>query len=89
VVASGNSKVLIQADITAGVATLFLRNPDWQFLFDTDKPLAVQTRRKIYDMAAAEKMVVQGYHFPFPAIAHVEKSGNGFRLIPVPWNPTI
>jgi hypothetical protein len=89
VVASGNGKVLVQADITAGVATLFLRNPDWQFLFDSDKPLAVQTRRKLYDMAAADKMMVQGYHFPFPSLGYVEKAGNGYRLVPASWNPVI
>jgi glyoxylase-like metal-dependent hydrolase (beta-lactamase superfamily II) len=89
VVASGNSKVLIQADITAGVASLFVHNPDWQFVFDTDRALAVQTRRKLYDMAVAEKMMVQGFHFPFPSLTHVEKSGDGYRLAPVPWNPTI
>ena len=58
-------------------------------MFDTDKPMAVQTRRKIYDMAAAEKMMVQGFHFPFPSVGYVEKSGNGYRLVPVPWNPMI
>ena len=89
VIASGNSKVLVQADITAGAASIFARNPDWQFLFDTDKAQAVATRKKLYDMAAAEKMIVQGYHFPFPAMAYVEKSGSGYRLVPVPWNPTI
>jgi glyoxylase-like metal-dependent hydrolase (beta-lactamase superfamily II) len=89
VIASGNSKVLVQADITAGAASIFVRNPDWQFLFDTDKAQAVETRKKLYDMAAAEKMMVQGYHFPFPAVAYVEKSGSGYRLVPVPWSPTI
>ena len=89
VVASGDRKVLVQADITAGAASLFARNPDWQFVFDTDKPLAVESRKKLYQMAAAEKMIVQGYHFPFPAVAYVEKSGNGYRLVPVPWSPTI
>jgi glyoxylase-like metal-dependent hydrolase (beta-lactamase superfamily II) len=89
VVASGNDKVLVQADITAGMATLFVRNPDWQPWFDADKPLAVQTRRRIYEMAASEKMKVQGFHFPFPAVGYVEKASNGFRLIPVPWNTAI
>jgi glyoxylase-like metal-dependent hydrolase (beta-lactamase superfamily II) len=88
-IASGNSKVLVQADITAGAASIFVRNPDWQFMFDTDKPQAVATRKKLYDMAAAEKVIVQGYHFAFPSAAYVEKSGNGYRLVPVPWNPTI
>ncbi len=89
VVASGNAKLLVQADITAGAATLFVRNPDWQFVFDTDRPLAVETRKRIYDMAVAEKMLVHGYHFSFPSLAYVEKSGPGYRLVPAPWNPNI
>ncbi len=89
VVASGDGKVLVQADITAGVASLFVRNPDWHFVFDADRPLASQTRRKLYEMAIAEKMMVQGFHFPFPSVVRIEKSGNGFRMVPVPWNPTI
>ena len=78
-----------RADITAGAASVFARDPDWQFVFDTDKAQAVATRKKLYDMAIAEKMPVQGYHFAFPAMVYVEKSGNGYRLVPVPWNPTI
>lgn len=89
IVSSGNSTLLVQADITAGAATLFVRNPDWQFVFDTDKPLAVATRKKLYDMASADKMMVQGYHLAFPAVGYVEKSGNGYRLVPATWNPSI
>jgi glyoxylase-like metal-dependent hydrolase (beta-lactamase superfamily II) len=89
VVASGNSKVLVQGDVTAGAATLFVRNPDWQPLFDTDKPQAVETRKKLYDMVASEKMMVQGFHFPFPCVAYVEKSGAGYRLVAVPWSSSI
>jgi glyoxylase-like metal-dependent hydrolase (beta-lactamase superfamily II) len=88
-VASGNGKVLMQADVTAGAAPLFVRHPEWHLRFDTDKPQAVETRKKIYDMAATEKMMVQGFHFPFPAMAFVEKSGSGYRLVPVPWSPSI
>ena len=40
-------------------------------------------------MLAAEKMAVQGFHYPFPALAYVEKSGTGYREIMAPWNPTI
>ena len=32
-------------------------------MFDMDKAQAEATRRKLYDMLAAEKMMVQGYHF--------------------------
>jgi glyoxylase-like metal-dependent hydrolase (beta-lactamase superfamily II) len=89
VVASGNSKVLVQADVTAGAATLFVRNPDWQPLFDADKLQAVETRKKLYDMAASEKIMVQGFHFPFPCVAYAEKSGPGYRLVAVPWSSSI
>jgi glyoxylase-like metal-dependent hydrolase (beta-lactamase superfamily II) len=87
IVASGNSKVLVQADITAGMASIFMRNPDWQLAFDTDKAQAVETRKKLYEMAIAEKMPVQGFHFPFPSLGYIEKSGSGYRLIPTQWNP--
>jgi hypothetical protein len=40
-------------------------------------------------MLAAEKLREQGFHYPFPSLAHVEKNGSGYRYIPVPWNPTI
>src|SRR5436309_9974689 len=48
-IASGSDQVLVQADVTAGAASLFLNHPEWKLVFDTDGPLAEQTRRKIYD----------------------------------------
>jgi hypothetical protein len=40
-------------------------------------------------MLAAEKMPVQGFHYPFPSLAHVAKNGNAYRYIPMPWSPVI
>jgi hypothetical protein len=37
---------------------MFLSNPGWQVVFDNDPDLAVATRHKVYDFAAAEKMAV-------------------------------
>jgi glyoxylase-like metal-dependent hydrolase (beta-lactamase superfamily II) len=88
VVASGASKVFIQGDVTH-VPWLFVRNPGWHALYDQDPVKAEATRRKVYDMLAAERMLVQGFHYPFPALAHIEKSGSGYREIAVPWNPVI
>ncbi|MDA9437461.1 MBL fold metallo-hydrolase [Bradyrhizobium sp. CCBAU 51627] len=87
-VASGDKKVLIQSDVT-NIPELFLRNPDWHVVFDTDGALAQQTRHKFYDMAAAEKATVVGFHFTFPSVGHVEKDGAKYRLIPSAWNPRI
>ena len=41
---------------------------------------------RCYDMLAAEKMMVQGFHFPFPAHAYIEKTATGYRETMVPWN---
>jgi hypothetical protein len=71
------------------VPFLFARNPGWHAFYDQDGPKAEATRRRVYDMLSAEKMLVQGFHYPFPSLAHVEKSGTGYREIPVPWSPTI
>ncbi len=88
VVASGSSKVFVQGDVTH-VPFLFVRHPDWHVFYDQDPAMAEATRRRIYDMLVAEKMLVQGFHYPFPSLAYVEKSGSGYREIPVPWDPTI
>jgi glyoxylase-like metal-dependent hydrolase (beta-lactamase superfamily II) len=87
-IASGGSTVLIQSDVT-NIPELFLRNPDWHVAYDTDPAVAQETRHKFYDMAAAEKATVVGFHFAFPSIGHVEKDGNGYRLIPVAFNPVL
>jgi glyoxylase-like metal-dependent hydrolase (beta-lactamase superfamily II) len=87
-VASGGSKVLIQSDVT-NIPEFFLRNPDWHVAYDTDPDMAQETRHKFYDMAAAEKAMVVGFHFTFPSIGHVEKDGAKYRLVPVAWNPVI
>jgi glyoxylase-like metal-dependent hydrolase (beta-lactamase superfamily II) len=88
-VSSGSDKVMVQADVTAGMAFLFAQRPEWQLQFDSDKAQGVETRRKLYDQMATDKTLVQGFHFTFPGIAYVEKAGNGYRLIPAAWNSSI
>jgi glyoxylase-like metal-dependent hydrolase (beta-lactamase superfamily II) len=87
VVASGNSKVIVQSDVTN--MPLFVRNPGWHLFFDQDPQMAEATRRKLYDMVSSEKALLQGFHYPFPALAYIEKTGTGYRESLVPWSPTI
>lgn len=88
VVASGSKAVYVQADVTHA-PFLFARNPGWHFMLDVEPVEAEATRRKVYDMLAAERMLVQGFHYPFPAVGHVEKTGSGYREVLVNWSPTI
>jgi len=88
ILSSGASKLYIQSDITNN-PDLFARHPDWGASFDQDPHLAVATRRKVYDMLVADKMLVQGFHYPFPGLAHVERTDAGYRVVPMPWTTTI
>ena len=40
-------------------------------------------------MLVAEKMRVQGFHYPFPGLGNVVKDGSGYRLVPAQWSPVI
>jgi glyoxylase-like metal-dependent hydrolase (beta-lactamase superfamily II) len=88
VIASGNARLFFQGDVT-NVPDLFLRNPDWQVMFDSDPDKAIATRRRVYDMAVADKMLLAGYHFPFPGVGYIEKAGTGYRLVPAAWSPVL
>jgi hypothetical protein len=81
-------KLLVLSDTTNHPA-LFVRNPGWQAVFDMDGAAAETTRRKLLEMAIADKMQVAFYHAPFPATGHVVKDGAGYRLLPIAWNPGV
>ncbi|MFG1401077.1 MBL fold metallo-hydrolase [Xanthobacter sediminis] len=83
---SGADALFIQSDIT-NIPALFVANPSWQVMFDMDGAKAAEVRRRTYERLAAERMKVAGYHFPFPGAAHLVKEGEGYRYVPVMWNP--
>ena len=88
IINSGSQSVLVQGDVT-NLPQLFVRNPGWHASFDMDGPKAEETRRKLYDQLVADRMVVQGYHYAFPAAAYIEKDGNGYRHNPITWQPML
>ena len=88
ILSSGSAKVYAQADVTHA-PFLFARHPGWHAFYDHEPVQAEATRRKVYDMLAAEKMMVQGYHYPFPSAAHVDKTSTGYLEVPIPWNPVL
>jgi glyoxylase-like metal-dependent hydrolase (beta-lactamase superfamily II) len=85
---SGSSKLFFQGDV-CNVPDLFLRYPDWQVMFDSDPEKSVVTRRRVFDMAATDKLLTAGYHFPFPGIGYIDKAGSGYSFVPASWNPTL
>ena len=85
---SGDASLLVLSD-TAQHPAIFARHPDWQAAFDVDGDQAVATRKKLFDRAAADRMLVTGYHFPFPACGHLIKTASGYEHVPLPWQPRL
>ena len=87
-IASGNQSMLVLGDVT-NHPWLFVRNPEWQAIIDVDGAMAADTRKKMLDRVVADKMLVQGYHFPFPASGYVARRGAGYDFVPVMWQPAL
>ncbi|NML74725.1 MBL fold metallo-hydrolase [Rhizobium sp. S-51] len=73
---------LVLAADTANHFVLSLQRPDWEVKFDMDKAAAAATRRKVFDMIAADRLAFLGYHMPFPAVGYAEKLDTGYRFVP-------
>lgn len=83
---SGSQSLLVLSD-TTNHPWLFARHPHWQGSFDIDGDMAVANRRRMLDRAAADRMQVHGYHFPFPATGYIVKTATGYDVVPVMWRP--
>lgn len=81
VVSSGTKSLFVIGD-ACNDPRLFARNPEWHLMFDADKAQAVTSRKKLLDMAAADRMQVSFYHAAFPATGFVAKSGAGYDWFP-------
>jgi len=88
VIASGSARLFVFSDVT-NRPELFVRNPGWHAFFDQIPDMAETTRRKVLDMLIADKMLVQTFHAPFPALGHMEKDGQGYRFVQAPWSPAV
>jgi len=88
VIASGNGRLLVTSD-TANHAALFVRNPEWSLWADMDAAMAITARKRLLDMAAADRMPIAAYHLPFPSTGYIAKQGNGYEFVPAYWQPML
>ncbi|EBA10483.1 MBL fold metallo-hydrolase [Sagittula stellata] len=84
VVESGGKQLIALGDAMTHAYMNFAR-PGWYNNFDMNGDLTVETRQKLLDMAATDRMAVLGYHFPFPGVGHVMKEGDEYRFVPALW----
>jgi glyoxylase-like metal-dependent hydrolase (beta-lactamase superfamily II) len=80
-VTSGEAKLMHFAD-AGGHVLLSLRFPEHYLGFDADRELVVRTRAEMFARAASERMVVVGYHFPWPGVGYIRRRENFFEFVP-------
>jgi len=84
-VSSQGNDLLLWGDIVHNAALQFAE-PERALLFDTDQPTAIASRKRVFDMAAADRLAIAGAHLPFPGIGHVAKAAVGYAYVPMPWS---
>lgn len=81
----GDTQLLMIADTVANLE-LQLALPDTGFAFDVDSAAAAQSRRQIFDVVAADKMLVAGSHIHFPGFGRILTDGDAYRFMPATWS---
>jgi glyoxylase-like metal-dependent hydrolase (beta-lactamase superfamily II) len=81
-VSSGNNQLIVLGDLS-NIPSLFVTNPGWQAVFDTDANLAETNRRKMYDRVVADNATITGYHFGLPGAGKIKKDGKGYAFVPI------
>ncbi|MBY5702421.1 MBL fold metallo-hydrolase [Rhizobium leguminosarum] len=80
---SGNDQLLLTADL-AYHPVVNIDHP-WRPGPDRDKDTALASRRRIFDMAATDKLRVLGFHYPFPGLGRMLKTDMGYAWVPAGW----
>lgn len=83
-VSSGSDQLLHFVD-TAHHYEVSMNRPQEIFFGDAQPPVAIATRRKLLDRAAADKLRVMGAHMPFPALGHVRSQNGHYEFKPEAW----
>jgi glyoxylase-like metal-dependent hydrolase (beta-lactamase superfamily II) len=72
--------LLVTADALIHPA-ISLQHPAWRVPVDYQPDRAIATRRRLLDRLATHKMLIIGYHFPFPGLGMIERKDTAYRFI--------
>ena len=81
-VGSGKDQLLVMADIS-NIPALFVRHPGWHAAFDMAPNEAETARRRVFDRAITDNVIVTGYHYGMPGAGRIEKDGAGYAFVPL------
>ncbi len=83
---SAGERLLLWGDIVHSHAVQFAA-PEVTIEFDSDKPQAIATRRRVLAASSDQALPVAGSHLPFPGIGHVRREGDGYVWVPLEFSP--
>jgi glyoxylase-like metal-dependent hydrolase (beta-lactamase superfamily II) len=78
---AGPETLVVTGDVVTNQIVSF-EHPAWRFGNDTDQEIGSKTRQRFVDLATIDRLLLLGYHFAYPGLGRVERSGNAFRYVP-------
>ena len=78
---AGDGGLIIVGD-AVGLPAVVFAHPEWRLGFDGIPDVAIANRKALLQRAAADKIKMLGFHWPYPGVGHAEAKGNGFQYIP-------
>lgn len=81
---SNGERLLIWGDIVH-MPEVQVPRPEVTMVVDVDPAAAEASRRRIFDIAASERLLVTGMHLHFPGFGHVAREAGTYRFVPEAW----
>jgi glyoxylase-like metal-dependent hydrolase (beta-lactamase superfamily II) len=80
-VSSGDHEGVVTGDLIH--SPIQCRHPEWNFVYDDDKPLALKTRRKFLEDYSDTRVIIMSSHFPTPSVGrfHSDRDAFGFDYL--------
>jgi len=81
VVSSGGATLFVVGDLLHH--QLIVHEPRMDDFYDTDRKLGIETRIRVMEMLASQRMLSLCYHLDWPGLGYFSKRGAGFHFEPV------
>jgi glyoxylase-like metal-dependent hydrolase (beta-lactamase superfamily II) len=72
----GEDRLFITGDLV--LSPFHVDHSLWYPAVDLDPATSVDSRRRVFDLAAEKNALVSGYHLPFPGLGRVQKGSDGW-----------
>lgn len=81
-VENDGQRLIVGGDVLTNTAISFAR-PDWRIGADFDRDQGINTRKRLLDQLAADRIPLVGFHLAWPGYGAVERNGPAYRFTPL------